>query len=143
MRHNIASNTTFQPLGRVPLHDFQIALETQTSTKQDNPIALSRPAAVSLNESGLFQSGAFLASPFPGTRTDLLLIFDNALALKNKAASYGYYYYYWNGAWRRTDRPFSEDRGTDLAFTLGLGVIIRKETNATATTAIWLNAPNY
>ena len=106
--------------------------------KQDNAIGLARPIAVSLDASGLINSGAFAPSPLPGSRTDELLIFDNTQVAKNKSSSA--VYYYWNNAWRRVGAG-SAIVDSDLVFSPGTGVIIRKGTNVIS--PIWTNTPSY
>lgn len=141
VRHNISSNTTVQARGFVPLRKVQVPVYNETTTKQDNSVALIRPSTYTLDASGLIDSGAFGVSPFPGTPTDLLLTFDNSVAVKNKSSAFRYFY--WNGAWRRTDRPFTENRGSDQVLTPTSGVIIRKGTNSISSTLFWVNSPNY
>lgn len=141
VRHNISNNTLVQPRGFVPLKKVQVPLYAETTMKQDNSVALPRPSVYTLDASGLIASGVFGASPTPGARTDLLLTFDNSVAAKNKSSQF--VYYYWSGAWRRADRPFSENRGSDTVFHPTAGVIVRKDTNAVTNTFFWVNNPNY
>jgi len=119
---------------------FQIASQVRRGAvgKQDNVLAMPRPAGMTLNQSGLVSSGAFRASASPGNRLDELFVFDNTSALKNKSASATYYY--WNGAWRRVGAG-STDVGNDAAFQPGNGVIVRAGTGTSLAT--WVNAPNY
>jgi uncharacterized protein (TIGR02597 family) len=138
VRHNVATNSTLTLFGSVTPWKHAINLRTSSTTQQDNAIGLPRPVVVSLNDSGLISSAAFIASPLPGNRTDELLVFDNSIAQKNKSASS--IYYFWNGAWRRVGGG-STDFGTTQVFTPGTGVIIRKGTNVTS--ASWLNSANW
>jgi uncharacterized protein (TIGR02597 family) len=138
VRHNVSTNTTLTLMGSVATTKLAINLQTQTTTDQDNYIGLMRPAAVSLTDSGLINSGAFAASPLPGSRTDELLVFDNTTANRNKSASA--VYYYWNNAWRQVGAG-STDVGANLIFQPGTGVIIRKDTTNAIPT--WINAPNW
>lgn len=82
--------------------------------------------------------GAFAASPSPGNRTDELLVFDNAVARQNKAASA--IYYYWSGAWRKVGAGTTNFDNTPV-FTPGAGFIIRKNTGTAA--PAWTNSANY
>jgi uncharacterized protein (TIGR02597 family) len=66
------------------------------------------------------------------------LVFDNNLVAKNKSSSA--IYYYWDGAWRRVGAG-SIIVGSDIVFTPGTGVIIRKGTNTGS--QVWTNAPSY
>ena len=138
IRHNVATNTTFTAMGLVVTAKLAVSLRAQPSTAQDNYIGLMRPAAMSLNESGLISSGAFQSSPLPGTRTDELLVFDNNAVARNKSASA--VYFYWNTAWRQVGAG-SADVGANQIFQPGAGIIIRKYTNNAS--PLWLNSPNW
>ena len=123
-------------LGAVVLPKLSIPLRTDTSTSQDNALALTRASAITLNNSGLISSGAFSPSPLPGNRTDELLTFDNTAVAKNKSSSA--IFYYWNNAWRQVGLG-STDVGSLAVFSPGSGFIIRKATNTTG--VVWKNAP--
>jgi uncharacterized protein (TIGR02597 family) len=125
-------------MGSVVAANIAVPLQTSTLTARDNYVALPRPITVSLNDSGLINSGAFSASPLPGSRTDELQIFDNTVAQKNKSSSA--VYYYWSNAWRRVGAG-TTDVGVDAVFTPGSGVVIRKATNSSAST--WVNSPTW
>ncbi len=141
VRHNVSTNTTLVCAGSVPLHHWNIPLRTpggSAGDKQDSYFAIARPIPVSLDDSGLFSSGAFAASPLPGSRTDELFTFDNSVVAKNKSSSA--IYFYWNSAWRRVGAG-SAVFGDTQVFMPGTGVIIRKGTNIV--TPIWTNTPTY
>lgn len=138
VRHNVPTNSILTVLGSVVSAKIAVQLQASPSTQQDNYVALPRPVAVSLNDSGLITSGAFLASPLPGNRTDELQIFDNSVAQKNKSSSA--IYYYWSSAWRRVGAG-STDVGADQVFTAGAGIVIRKATNSAGAT--WINSPTW
>ena len=138
VRHNVATNTTMVSAGNVITSKVAIVLQTLTTNQQDNSVALMRPVPVSLNDSGLITSGAFSASPLPGSRTDELLTFDNAATNRNKSATA--VYYYWSGAWRQVGAG-STDVGSNQPLGAGTGFIIRKGTNGSA--PVWTNTPNY
>jgi len=138
VRHNVATNTTLTTFGVVAMSKLAIPFTGSPSYQQDNFIGLARPATVSLDGSGLISSGAFAVSPLPGAHADELLTFDNTVAQRNKSSAA--VYYYWSGAWRRVGLGTS-NVGSDQVFVPGIGVIVRKGTNAAS--PIWLNAPNY
>jgi uncharacterized protein (TIGR02597 family) len=136
VRHNVATNTTLTVSGLILSGPLAVPLRTSSTDRQDNAVCLVRTVAVTLDGSQLISSGAFAASPLPGTRTDELLTFDNSVVQKNKSSSG--VYYYWNAAWRRVGSG-SSDVGATPVFTPGTGMIIRKNTNAVSST--WLNTP--
>jgi hypothetical protein len=109
--------------GSVLMSNWEFLLAANPSTRQDNPVSLPRAVPLSLTQSGLFESGAFNASPTPGNRTDELFIFDNTLTGIDRTATK--IYYYGNGAWRRLGAG-TADVGGDLVFSPNVGVIIRK-----------------
>lgn len=134
VRHNVATNTTLTAVGRVISTPIAVTLATDSASLQDNYIGLQRPVPVSLNDSGLIESGAFNVSPLPGSRTDELLTFDNSQIARNKSSNASYYY--WQGAWRQVGSG-TNDFGSALIFQPGTGVIIRKGTNNA--TPVWTN----
>ncbi|MDB6056477.1 MAG: hypothetical protein JWO95_321, partial [Verrucomicrobiales bacterium] len=141
VRHNVSTNTTFLCIGAVPLQRWSTALRTPDGSagdKQDSYFGITRPIPVSLDDSGLISSGAFAASPLPGSRTDELFTFDNLAAAKNKSSAA--VYFYWNSAWRRVGAG-SAVFGATQVFMPGTGIIIRKGTNIASPT--WTNAPTY
>ena len=138
VRHNVAASTEFVSSGQVVPGKLVTWLGVNAAGKRDNYLGLQRPIATTLAASGLVSSGAFAASPTPGNRTDELLVFDNAAAQQNKAASA--IYYYWNSAWRKVGAGAANFDNTPV-FAPGSGFIIRKNTAATA--PAWTNAANY
>ncbi len=138
VRHNIATATDLHCSGQVLPGKLTSVLGVNAAGKRDNFLGLQRPVNVTLAASGLVASGAFAASPTPGSRTDELLIFDNALVRKNKSASA--IYYWWNGAWRKVGAGTASFDAAAV-FTPGTGFIIRK--NLSTTAPAWTNQPNY
>jgi len=138
VRHNLASNTELIAKGGVLHEKWRFLVRRSPSIKQDNLFALPRPAPVTLADSGLISSGAFRASAGPGSRIDELLVFDNSTVSKNKSAAGTYYY--WNNAWRKVGAG-AADKGADVVFNPGQGVILRAGTNVSSVT--WTNAPTY
>lgn len=139
VRHNTAASTVMTVRGSVPVSKLTMPLMTEPAMKQDNFVALTRPAVVTLNDSGLVQSGAFLASPTVFNRTDELFVFDNSVVGKNKGPVATYFYH--EGAWRKFG--FTDDFGNDPVFTPGTGVIIRKNSTVGGVSSFWLNQPGY
>lgn len=144
IRHPVAvtSNTTYTATGEVETGNFSVALTTRNSVRQDNFIGIPRPIDVSLDGLSLGNTSAFLTSTssLASGRRDELLIFDNALAARNKAPSSIYYYF--NGAWRKAGQPATTNFGTDL-IKAGSGILIRKYQVSGGPTQFWNNTPTY
>jgi uncharacterized protein (TIGR02597 family) len=138
VRHNTSTGTTLTAPGEVLAGYWRLAIRRNINSRQDNILALPRPASPSLNASGLIESEAIRPSPSPLNRMDELFVFDNSIPGKNKAASATYYY--WNGAWRKVGAG-SADFGLAEIFTPGSGFIIRS--GAAPSPGLWLNPPNY
>jgi uncharacterized protein (TIGR02597 family) len=143
VRHNNPTNTVVTTEGAVLAGELRSFVRRNSSLRQDNYFALPRPLSVSLNGAGLVNlsdpsTGAFRESPDPFNRIDELLVFDNSLTGKNKSAAGTYYFR--NGGWRKVGQG-SANKGADLVFQPGAGVIIRSGTNASG--AIWTNTPSY
>jgi uncharacterized protein (TIGR02597 family) len=138
VRQNISATTALTALGSVLPTKWRFQVTRTATSKQDNLVGLPRPAAVSLNASGLIESGAFHPSATAGSRVDELLVFDNTAIAKNKSVAATYYY--WSGAWRKVGLG-TADVGNDLAFLPGCGVIIRA--GAASTSDIWVDPAGY
>jgi uncharacterized protein (TIGR02597 family) len=140
IRHKIATATVLNPAGDVVFTKIAIPLATTVAGRQDNYVALARPVAVSLDNSGLISSGAFATSPNNLARTDELLVFDNAAIKTNKSASAVYFHA--GGMWRKVGSG-NTNMGATNVFAPGTGVVIRKNSTPGGATAIWSNSPNY
>jgi uncharacterized protein (TIGR02597 family) len=137
VRHNNSPvGTVFTAYGSVSLSKLNIPVLAQPSAAQDNFVALARPASITLDESGLIESGAFQPSP-SFSPTDQLFVFDNTTVAMNKSAAATYYYR--DNAWRKFGDLFG-DYGQTPVFTPGTGIIIRKAAGASAN---WVNSPGY
>jgi uncharacterized protein (TIGR02597 family) len=138
VRHNVATNTLFKPKGMVPMSKLSIPLNTQADSRQDNPVALARPVAVTLNDSGLLENNAFTPGTSAFNRGDEILVFDNSVVAKNKSAAAIYYRL---DTWRRLGA--SGDFGETPVFVPATGVVIRKVQAEGGPTYFWMNTPGY
>jgi uncharacterized protein (TIGR02597 family) len=136
----LASATTYTVSGEVELGKMGINLVTQNSVKQDNVVSIPRPVDVTLNQLALGGTAAFMTTTSTLAKNDELLVFDNALAKKNRSASAIYFYY--SGAWRKTGAPITTDFGTDT-IKAGAGFIVRKAKVAGGPTVFWNNLAPY
>lgn len=137
VRHNQESSTELFASGSIVSTKWRFPVRRNAGLKQDNIVALPRITGLTLNSSGLLESGAFLASPSPGGRLDELLLFDNSVAAKNKSAAATFYY--WNGAWRQVGAG-ATDVGTSVILNPGAGCILRSSPGAST---VWTNTVGY
>lgn len=130
------TTTTNLAIGAVPMGKSRIPVYMQPGMKQDNLVAVYRPAYQTLNESGL--SNIFLTSTTLTTRDEIK--FYSFTDINNAPGGGGSYVLLTNG-WRKVG-AYTVDAGTNLLFEPGTGYVIRKiATNAAST--IWVNPPNY
>ncbi len=138
---NSATNLMLSVVGNV--HNAPMAQQVDVLTiQQDNPVAQSRAADITLNSLGLTSSGAFLpsSSTMASARKDQLLTYNNSTIATNKSPS-AIYYYLSNSTtqgWRSTAST-TVDAGTNL-IPPASALIIRKATNATPSSLFWTNA---
>jgi uncharacterized protein (TIGR02597 family) len=129
-------------VGTVLTSTVELGLNSNQASKQDNLVAISRPVDVSLANSGLIASGAFVPTTNLLSRKDELYVYESTASGMNRTPSATYFYY--NNGWRKVGTDISIDSGGDLAFHAGAGVIIRKAANGTGpVTSTWKNAPTY
>ena len=149
VRHNVATATSITYMGTVHMGTLTTPVGTiNSSTDQDVSVSLPIAADLTLAQTKLFESGAFVGSTTHsvGSRQDQLLVWDNAIAGKDKAADRSYYYY--TGAlgagpgWRLAG-DIGTVRNNDVVFTSSVGIAIRKKASATSTGAIWTVKPPY
>ena len=136
LRHNIATATEITAHGSVWHSKLRIGLRRQPGGEQDNVVALPRPGPVSLQESGLVESGAFRPSLTSITRVDELFAFPTNAPIGSIPVET---FFYRIGAWRR----FGSSGTTNDAkvFIPGSGVFLRLD--PAADSVIWINSPNY
>lgn len=133
LMRNKAGATTITHVGRVQDGALGTVIVAASSTENDNFLALSFPADVTLDQSGL-ANGAFTATTTPFQRKDTLLWFNPENTGINNAASAVYYYY--NGAWRKVGSPITTDFGSTVKLNAGSGFIVRKA--SAGSTATWV-----
>lgn len=149
VRHNISTATAVTFTGTVQMAQLTTPIGTiAASTDQDNAVALPFATEMTLAQLKLYESGAFVGSAThsTGARQDVVLVWDNSVSGKNKAADATYYYY--TGAnspgpgWRK-----SGDSGTlvdnDVVVGPNKGIVIRKKAAAQAATVLWTVRPPY
>ena len=95
---NVGTQTTFTPTGGVYMNRLSVPVATQTGGGQDNAVAVTRPASVTLNDLGLISSGAFAPSNGTGSkqRTDTLLTYNNVAVGTNKARHRRLLLFFWS-----------------------------------------------
>lgn len=133
--------------GVVPASDRAYVLSTlAANTDQDNAIAIDVPVAMTLAQSNLVQSGAFVGTTSAGGASggDRLFVYDNTTVGKNKSPSiYFYYTGTTNGpAWRRIGGGTAVQDNVQV-FQPGNGYVIRKAAAASAYSVVWTLTPPY
>jgi uncharacterized protein (TIGR02597 family) len=121
------------------MENHSFALGTLASGQQDNFIALSRPADVTLQASG-FASG-FVASSnnLAPNRRDELFVYDNSTAVQNRAPSRKFFMVGSNWIENVTGFP----NANAVVLKPGDAIMIRKYAAAGGVTANAINPPNY
>lgn len=109
-----------------------------TGAANDNYVSLGRPVDIKLNDLGIVESGAFLASANTTgiARRDQLMIINNDTIGQNKSASSIYYYVTGQG-WKSAATG-STDVGENV-IPSAIGYIIRKAQQNPTGTTFWTN----
>lgn len=146
VRHDNAAETSVSITGGVQMAGYRMLLFTRAADQdQDNLVALPVPVPIGLAASKLVESGAFQSSASPLLLRDQLLVFDNSLVAKNKAASAIYYHYSGTAlqgpGWYRVGD--TARRADDVLLAPGEGVIIRKQQAPQPISRQWTGVPGY
>lgn len=150
VRHNVATATSLTTMGTVHLGTIKLPLTTlAAATNQDIPVGIQIPGSLTLAQTTLFESGAFLGSATfsAASRGDEVFVWDNTIApTKNKAPDATYYYY--TGAasggpgWRKVGSPIATIVNSDVVIQPGKAIRIRKKNTGAPSTVFWtLNTP--
>lgn len=138
---NLGEDAIFKSAGAVVTHELVSFLITATDHPVENPVAPMRPDRVTLADSGLIESGAFLASASAVQITDALVVYDNAVPGIDRPAVALFYYF--NNGWRQFGRPASEDYGNEVVFNHGKAAFIRKVPTGNGNAVRWSYTPPY
>lgn len=139
----VASTAAITVAGGVPSSSRSYIIGTLApNTDQDNAIAIDIPIPLTLTQSNLFESGAFVGTTsISGATGDKLLVFDDTTAAIDKAAVKSYYYYTGTGfggaGWRLQGGGLTTIRNNDVVFQPGSGYNIRKQGTSSATSVVW------
>lgn len=125
-------------VGSVNVNPMVVQLDSTGSTANDNYISLGRPMDIKLNDLGLIESGAFMASAsvLGPVRRDQLMVINNEIIGINKSASVIYYYVTGQG-WRQAGAG-NVDVGNDI-IKAATGYIIRKASQNPVGSQFWTN----
>lgn len=143
VRHNQTPASQITVTGNVATTIRRTVIGTLlANTAQDNLIGIEVPVPLTLLQSNLFESGAFVGSTTKfGTNGDKLLVFDDGVAGVNKSASATYYYFPATAGgtpgWRKVGGGFDTIRDSETVFQPGKGYVVRKQAAATAATVVW------
>ena len=149
VRHNVAVDTTLTFVGTVQMATLTTPLVTLSpGIDQDNSVALPFATPMTLSQLKLFESGAFVGSDSHsiGQRKDQLLVWDNSVTGKNKAADVSYYYFTGNTGvgpgWRKAGASgvLAND---DVVVSSTKGFVIRKKGTANPVIVNWTVKPHY
>lgn len=149
VRHNVASGTSITFMGTVHMGTLSTPIGTiGAGQDQDNAVSLPIASNMTLAQSKLFESGAFVGSSSHSAtlRQDQLLIWDNTIPGKDKAADRSYYYYTGaagNGPGWRLAGDAATVRNSDVVFTSTIGASIRKKSAGAPASVIWSVKPPY
>lgn len=117
-------------------------LRLNETAAQDNTVGLVTPIPVSLSESGLYESGAFVPTgTFIGGSGDRLFVFNPLDTGFNKAASEAYFYYEGSDfpdGWKKLGQDLNADFGGTKVFRPGQGFLIRKAENGAISEDTWI-----
>ena len=149
IRNSAFGPTTNIVLGEVPEYPIQIPLYTNpvaSGSNQDNYVAIYRPTATSLAQSGLSNSVAI--SPSTLSRKDLVLVLYPDPQSQNAAFNQTYFFVkptaVGDSGWRLLNStPAGADAGSSNVFALGTGVIVRKVPTNVTSTIIWNSLQTY
>jgi uncharacterized protein (TIGR02597 family) len=122
VRQNTNAATALVLHGMAGAAPWRISVGRSAGGSVDNHFALPRPHASTLNDSGLFESGAFRSSSRPGSRADDLLVYNLDLGGYNASPAATYYHYL--GSWRRVGGGMT-DFGEEPMLQPGYGFILR------------------
>lgn len=149
VRHNVATGTTVTFTGSVQMSTLATPIGTIAgSTDQDNAVALPFATQMTLAQLKLFESGAFAGSSSHSiaSRQDQVLVWDNTVLGKNKAADVSYYYYTGtSGAgpgWRKSGVT-GTIADNDVVVGPNKGIVIRKKSSGGPVTTLWTVKPPY
>lgn len=135
-----AAATEFIPSRQVHAGPVSLAVGVAVGKARDTMLALPRPLRLRLDQLD-FGAGAFEDSPTtdPTDRKDQLLVFDNAVAERNKAASA--IYFRSGGAWVEDAPGFPPAGAVEIEPAAGL--LVRKAAGNAELRVRWTNAPTY
>ena len=139
----ISSSTIYAANGEVETNKMAILLASITTGKHDNFIAIPRPVDVALVDLNLGGTDAFVGSDGIGSRSrkDELLLVDNMIQGRNKAATKQYYFDTSGaGVWRDS---FDNSDASLAVIPAGTGFVIRKSNSLTEATHFWQQTPSY
>jgi uncharacterized protein (TIGR02597 family) len=149
VRNNIAGNTQLMVCGAVQMGGYRVPLLiVQANTSQDNLVSMPVPLPTTLGGpggSGLFESGAFVASTSNLLLSDEVLLYDNTAVGHAKAPYATFYYFVGSSAkaagWYRVGSTTSLANG--FVLNPGEGLVVRKKGAGPASVSFWSALPPY
>ncbi len=139
----VGTSAIITATGSVPMGERKYIIGTvNANVEQDNAVAVDVPVPLTLTQSNLFQSGAFIGTAsISGSGGDKLFVFDDATVGFNKAAFKQYYYFtgagFGGAGWRLSGGGATSIRNSDLVFQPGSGYVIRKIASPSPASVVW------
>lgn len=106
------------------------------SRDQDNWFGPVTPMSMSLSESGLHQSGVFMASSSHSELADRLLVFDDTVDFNPEPSAVYYYYSGTPSGWRLTGDSLTI-RDDEIVFYAARSFVLRKKADGVSETLSW------
>jgi uncharacterized protein (TIGR02597 family) len=120
---NRGSATTVYTTGDVQAVPASVVINAPGgSDRLDNELSLAVPATITLAQSDLVASGAFVPSPSAQARRDELRVYRSV----GHASELSAIYYFSGGAWRKVGSPADVNFDQTQIFTPGMRVVLSK-----------------
>ena len=137
-----AAQTWFRPAALVTTSPSGMVLKSRRGSALDHFVSLNRPIPAELGQL-ITLARALTPSPglSPSQRRDLLLVFDNATADRDRQPSATYFFH--RGDWyRATSDGQPPQRANDANLPAGAVLVIRKAPTLNPRSTVWTQDPN-
>lgn len=139
VRNPAGVTTTFIPSQQVYGDAVAVAIPVSSTSARDTALALPRPVPLTLAQLDLGTLFTESASTSENQRADELLVYNNAVAERNKLPSA--VYFRTGGQWVEDTTGFPASDGVSIEPSAGL--VIRKAQAGSDDVLVWVNHPTY